>query len=425
MEEAQYSKKGRKELIFGLKKDLEREGFKTSWHDPFLAWMHGENIKTKDPQREPKNTFYIYDLPIPKMVPFDLAAVSITVNEEIYFQLSLYYVKVLENEVDGDAINNIFDRHATKWSVKRTDYFSDVALQYSLLWDTEYDVYIEDNLQGQFPIKSQERIISIMNDIKERYLEDLYNRIRQKYEEDVKALEREKPNVAEQLKALKYSVFYTNPLNTLKEGPVYYLGFNPGGSIEKEGDFKNFEDLTYFKEKKKDWCDFVDEAWPQKDKTFPPGKAPLQRRVKVALEEILSLLNVEVNIRNVFCTNLYFFRSNKAVDIFEYEKYDCWNYHKEFLKIVRPKLIVCNGNGEKFSAYANLKNNMIKPSTNMKKNEPSHQYGKYFMKSFLIENSTWGISNVLVIGFPHLSRFAADSDEHKPKWFQYIKKYIT
>ena len=87
MQETKYSEKEQKELILKLKKDLEIEGFETNWQDPFFAWMHPEDAKTKKPQSEPKNTFYICNPPILKIVPFDLAAVSITVNEQINFQL--------------------------------------------------------------------------------------------------------------------------------------------------------------------------------------------------------------------------------------------------------------------------------------------------------------------------------------------------
>ena len=162
MQKAKYSEKEQQELILKLKKDLEAEGFKTSWQYPFFAWMHSEDANTKESQSEPKHTFYICDLPIPKIAPFDLAAVFITVNEQINFQLSLYYSKILEDEVEGDVINDIFDRHATDWSVKRTDYFSDISSQLSLLWDTEYDVYIEDCLYGYFTLQSDQQILSIM-----------------------------------------------------------------------------------------------------------------------------------------------------------------------------------------------------------------------------------------------------------------------
>ncbi|MBW2630504.1 MAG: hypothetical protein JRC90_01855 [Deltaproteobacteria bacterium] len=153
-------------MILKLKRDLEKEGFKTCWYDPFFAWMHPEDAKMKELQSEPGNTFYICDLPIPKVVPFDLAVVSISVREQIHFQLSLYYITILEDEVERDAINAIFDRHATEWSVIRTDYFSDIASRFSLLWDTEYDDFIEDSLWGNFPFDSVEAIIPLMKAIK-------------------------------------------------------------------------------------------------------------------------------------------------------------------------------------------------------------------------------------------------------------------
>lgn len=172
MNKAKHSEKEQKEVILKLKKDLEKEGFKTCWYDPFFAWMHPEDTKMKELQSEVAETFYISDLPIPQIVPFDLATVSISVSEQITFKLSLYYVTILEDEVEGDAINSIFDRHATEWSVRRTDYFSDIASRLSLLWDTEYDVYIEDVLCGYFPLEQNQQILSIMDHInyKERLL---------------------------------------------------------------------------------------------------------------------------------------------------------------------------------------------------------------------------------------------------------------
>jgi hypothetical protein len=35
--------------------------------------------------------------------------------------------------------------------------------------------------------------------------------------------------LAQEITALKYSVFYSNPFNTLKPGQLYLMGMNPGG----------------------------------------------------------------------------------------------------------------------------------------------------------------------------------------------------
>jgi len=408
-------------LILKLKKDLETEGFETSWQDPFFAWMHPEDAKMKEPQSEPKNTFYICDLPIPKIVPFDLATISITVDKQINFQLSLYYIKILEDEVDGDAINNVFDRHATEWSVKRTDYFANISSRFSLLWDTEYDAHIEDCLYGKFPVTSSEKIIAMVNDMQELYLKNVFGRVKQQYENAAEKLKDEMPDVAKQLTDLKYSIFYTNPLNTLKNGPIYYLGFNPGGSIENSIYFKDYEEnLECFKKKKRNWCEFIDETWPPHKEA---GNAPLQRRVKSILEIILKELKIDQGISDIFCTNLYFFRSPNARKLPKHELLNCWKYHEEFLKIIRPKIVVCNGNGKNISAYTVFRKYFDSLGKNdIKELDPLKIYGKYSIKSFTIENSFWGIPRVLVLGVPHLSRFSPEAKI--TECTQYIKKKI-
>lgn len=89
---------------------------------------------------------------MPRVAPFDLAAVSITIIHTINFALSLYYCRVLEDVSDAEAINEITDWHASQWSVKTAIYFNNIACKYSLLWDTEYDAFIEDSLCGNFPV---------------------------------------------------------------------------------------------------------------------------------------------------------------------------------------------------------------------------------------------------------------------------------
>lgn len=118
------------------------------------------------------DTLYIPDPPVRKIVPFDFVMVSLrTDHDHIFFELSLYYCKELEDVVDVDAINKIYDRHAGDWAPKIDGYFNDIATEFSLRWDTEYDVYIEDSLYGNFFLESSDKIISIMKAIKEQSLE--------------------------------------------------------------------------------------------------------------------------------------------------------------------------------------------------------------------------------------------------------------
>lgn len=208
--------------------------------------------------------------------------------------------------------------------------------------------------------------------------------------------------IPEELKC-GYSVFYTHPLNTLKEGAIYYLGLNPGGTAKNA----HKEDLSYFEEKKQglNWCDFTAERWKNKKGEYQEVEAPLQKRVKHLLEFIMEALGEEPKIQNVFCTNLYFFRTPKAIDLRRFgdkTSYDCWEYHKCFLKTVNPKVIICNGNGEALSAYSEIRNCFKNSSA---REYRKLLYGTYYLKSFFIETPDWERSKALVLGIPHMSRF--------------------
>ena len=172
MKTEQHSEKEIRQLILKIKDELENEGFKTTWQDPFYAWVHDIPLDQEPSEHDIGNTFYIPDPPVRKIAPFDFVAVRLQILPDfIYFELSLYYCKELEDLVEADEIEEIFDRHATEWSPKRTEYFADIAIEFSLLWDTEHDEYIEDSLYGSFPYESSDKIVSIMRAIKRKFLE--------------------------------------------------------------------------------------------------------------------------------------------------------------------------------------------------------------------------------------------------------------
>jgi len=251
-----------------------------------------------------------------------------------------------------------------------------------------------------------ERIGELLKDSKILYLEEFYSRINKQFKGAVSNLEKKGSPAADMLKKCKYSVFYTSPLNTLKEGPIYFLGLNPAG--EPEIGFKE-ETLKYFNEKEINWCDYCDEKWVYKNRKLRKGEAKLQKNVQNILGYIQEKLVGDPNIRPIFSTNLFFFRSPHSDDLKKYEKenYDCWQYHEEFLKIVQPKIIVCNGNNEALSAYSVLKEHFLNDIENL---QQKHLYGNYSLKSFILKTTFWGINNVLVIGIPHLSRYMPNKD---------------
>jgi len=171
MKTERYSEEERRQIILKIKEELEKEGFKTTWRNPFIQWLHATSPHLQASENESGHTLYIGDLPVPKIAPFDVAAASLRIDlDRIYFELSLYYSKELEDVIDADAINEIVHRHASDWSGKIVSYFNDIANEFSLEWDTEYDIYIEDTLYGNFPVESADKIISIMKAIKKQSL---------------------------------------------------------------------------------------------------------------------------------------------------------------------------------------------------------------------------------------------------------------
>src|SRR3990170_497392 len=121
----------RKEMALKLKAELEMEGFKASWSD--------------------ETTIQVEDLPIPKIVPFDIANLIISVQEyNIYFAIIIKFIKVLEDLIEAEEINKVCDLHNDKWLIELTSYFSIIDPSSKLEWDVEYDVDIEDTMYGFF-----------------------------------------------------------------------------------------------------------------------------------------------------------------------------------------------------------------------------------------------------------------------------------
>ncbi|MBF8303320.1 MAG: hypothetical protein HW396_1601 [Candidatus Dadabacteria bacterium] len=121
----------RKKLALNLKEALERDGFNTFWSD--------------------ETTIQVEDLPIPKIVPFDIANLIISVQEyHIYFAIIIKFIKVLEDLIEAEEINKVCDLHNDKWLIELTNYFSSIDPSAKLKWDVEYDVDIEDTMCGFF-----------------------------------------------------------------------------------------------------------------------------------------------------------------------------------------------------------------------------------------------------------------------------------
>ena len=152
--------------LLAIKEKLERDGFEITWKNPFIEWSHGKLPPYSSTGPDDDNTFYIYDISVPKITPFDFVMVTIFIDDSIRFELSIFYSKALDDVDEADEIDKIYDKHAKIWSPKTTEYFSDIAIEHSLQWNTEYDVHIEDSLYGDVPTEQQDKVVLIMDAIK-------------------------------------------------------------------------------------------------------------------------------------------------------------------------------------------------------------------------------------------------------------------
>ena len=149
--------------------------------------------------------------------------------------------------------------------------------------------------------------------------------------------------------------------------------------------------------------------------------APHQMRVCDFCEKLL-----RQDVRTIFSANILFVRTSKGGDLpcKGTEEYgtlltDCWNVHQRFLSIVRPKLIVCLGNGRD-SAFSKLKDQLkVLP-----KDEKSQDFQspkrrrKFYIRWFdmSIKPGSGQEFNFRVVGVPHPSWFDLQSKDFHRAW---------
>ena len=129
---------------------------------------------------------------------------------------------------------------------------------------------------------------------------------------------------------------------TLRPGPLYLLGLNPGGDPNKHETIEEALDRLPSKESNA----YVHETW---ERHGDPGQAPLQRRVRWLARQL------GLDVEGVCAANLIFARSRDA-SASDYPRLAdlCWPIHVAILEVVRPRLIIAYGNSA-VSPYAYLR----------------------------------------------------------------------
>ena len=183
-------------------------------------------------------------------------------------------------------------------------------------------------------------------------------------------------------------------VDTLRPGPLYVLGLNPGGRPLGHAGLLG-DDIAKFPSKQDNA--YLDESW----RSFSTGQAPLQKRLKWLVEQL------GYNLRNACASNLIFLRSTDASGC-QYSRSApaCWPIHELILERVQPKLILVFGNSG-VSPFQFLRER-YRP-TSIESFESGH--GSWRCLGFRAEGRA-------VIGLPHLSRYAVDRHPQVATWIR-------
>ena len=190
------------------------------------------------------------------------------------------------------------------------------------------------------------------------------------------------------LLAASGSVLYSS-VDTLKPGPVYFLGLNPGGGPQNNPEGTLGASLRQSRAGKNE---FAHAVWGDPPRQTKPGQSILQRRVKT-LFAIMGLRTCSVPASNLVFTRS---RNLKSHGNFSAAVTRCKPVHDIFLNAIRPRLILTHGNHA-----------LVEQALSMK-----------FDRKCCAEHGSWQIRKghhihneriIHVLNLPHLSFWAMDA----------------
>jgi hypothetical protein len=133
--------------------------------NPFFSWLYPPVLGKEEPELDAGEILYIQNPPIPKVAPLDYATICLMVQDKLFIQVSFFHYKPLEGLIRGDEIKRVFKAHQSSWFPTISSQFERIASQFSLQWDSEYDIFIEDSLYGFFPFEQMDRVIALLRTI--------------------------------------------------------------------------------------------------------------------------------------------------------------------------------------------------------------------------------------------------------------------
>lgn len=180
--------------------------------------------------------------------------------------------------------------------------------------------------------------------------------------------------------------------STLRPGPVYLLGLNPGGS---EGpSLRNSIAAS-----KREHNAYLDEEWAPGGRWQPKGQATLQRRIQGLCARM------KLDTRQVPASNLVFTRSsrlNKHLGFEEALKL-CLPVHEIFVGTIRPHFLMTFGSMDNFQKAVSV--------ISMESRLANHGSWKAHRGTARLDDHAFAFGNV-----PHMSLWASESRTDVVDW---------
>jgi hypothetical protein len=145
---------------------LNKEGFETTQVNPFHAWINRKYLQTDSLGNADTTKIFVTDIVIPQVAPFDIAFIEIHIHRDcFYLALTICFHSVMEGLLEAAEFNEVICKHDELWMPQLVSIFQPAEMEFSLKWDTEYDVTIEDTLWGNFSLSDKDRVLEVVRSI--------------------------------------------------------------------------------------------------------------------------------------------------------------------------------------------------------------------------------------------------------------------
>lgn len=153
-----------------LFEELSREGFKTTWMRPGFPSFVTEKGKAKE-------EFYVSDLHVSKIAPFDTAETLITLKgDRIHCCIAFHFSQAFQDCTSQEEFTKAMDEKEPPWLEVFHECFGNIADYFGLAWEIEANTPASEDeayemtfsLEGSFEAAGYTRVRTLLLEIRER-----------------------------------------------------------------------------------------------------------------------------------------------------------------------------------------------------------------------------------------------------------------